>query len=325
MTVLGLVEHEAGRVSERSLEMLTLARRLADTTGAGLRAAMVGAEARALAGGLSAFGVDAVYVIEDDRLAEYAPGAWAASLAGIIEAEGVQAALASGTDRGNEVMAHLAARAGLPMAANCTEVEPGDSYTVTRLRWGGSLLEEAQLTAPVKLLTIAPHALEAEETREARETEVRAVTPALSDADLAVRVVERGGATGGGIALADARVVVGGGRGVGSAEGFGLLEELAGLLNAAVGCSRVATSEGWRPHADQVGLTGSRIAPDLYVACGISGAFQHLVGCKGAKHILAINKDPQAPIVQRADWAIIGDLHEVLPALSAAVRAARGA
>jgi electron transfer flavoprotein alpha subunit len=127
------------------------------------------------------------------------------------------------------------------------------------------------------------------------------------------------------VSLADARVVVGGGRGVGSAEAFSELEELAGLLGAAVGVSRVVTSQGWRPHSMQVGQTGMRIAPDLYIACGISGATQHMAGCKGAKKLLAINEDGEASIFASADYAVIGDLHEIVPAISAELRKARGA
>jgi electron transfer flavoprotein alpha subunit len=149
---------------------------------------------------------------------------------------------------------------------------------------------------------------------------VHEVTAAVTDADLAVRAVETPGGTGG-VSLATARVVVGGGRGVGSADGFASLEELAALLGGVVGVSRVVTSEGWRPHSMQVGQTGTKITPDLYLACGISGAIQHFAGCSGARHIVAINTDASAPMMTRADYAVVGDLHEILPALIDALRA----
>ncbi len=138
-----------------------------------------------------------------------------------------------------------------------------------------------------------------------------------------VAVLERVEESAGGVSLRDAKVVVSGGRGVGSAEGFAIIEELAALLGAAVGCSRVVTSAGWRPHTDQVGQTGTKISADLYIACGISGATQHIAGAKGAKKILAINSDPEAPILGVADYGVIGDLHEIVPAISAELRKVR--
>jgi electron transfer flavoprotein alpha subunit len=151
-------------------------------------------------------------------------------------------------------------------------------------------------------------------------TMVEEFTPTLGDEHFVVRVTRREEASSGTVRLDTAKVVVGGGRGVGSKEGFELLEELANLLGGAVGGSRVVTNLGWRPHSDQVGQTGARIAPDLYIACGVSGAIQHIVGCKGAKRLLVINKDQSAPIVARADWAVIGDLHEIVPAIIAELR-----
>ena len=145
-----------------------------------------------------------------------------------------------------------------------------------------------------------------------------ALDPALARSVVKGRVEREAGVT-----LATAPVVVGGGRGVGSAEGFASLQELAAELGGVVGCSRAVTNNGWRNHTDQVGQTGTKIAPEIYIACGISGATQHMAGCKGAKRILAINADREAPILQSADYAVIGDLHEVVPAISAAIRAVR--
>jgi electron transfer flavoprotein alpha subunit len=247
-----------------------------------------------------------------DRLDEYAPEAWGQA---VVELE-PEVAIAPGTDRGHEVLAHVAARMGVPLAANVVEAEvDGDALKLTRQRWGGSLLEEARLTGTPKLLTVAAHAVAAQPA--GISTTVRDFTPTLTDEHFRVRVARREGATSSAARLDTARVVVGGGRGVGSKEGFAVLEELAALLGGAVGGSRVVTNLGWRPHSDQVGQTGARIAPDLYIPCGVSGAIQHIVGCKGAKRILVINKDENAPIVARADWAVIGDLHEIVPAIIA--------
>ncbi|MFN0152826.1 MAG: electron transfer flavoprotein subunit alpha/FixB family protein, partial [Gaiella sp.] len=146
----------------------------------------------------------------------------------------------------------------------------------------------------------------------------------LSDADRALRVVDRVAAAAGGVTLVDAKVVVSCGRGAGSADGFAAAEELAALLGGAVGCSRAVTIAGWRPHTDQVGQTGTKIAPDAYLACGISGATQHMAGCKGAKTIIAVNTDPDAPIFATADYGVIGDLHEVIPAITAEIKRVRG-
>ncbi|HVH54385.1 MAG TPA: electron transfer flavoprotein subunit alpha/FixB family protein, partial [Actinomycetota bacterium] len=274
--------------------------------------------------GLAAYGVSAVHHAVDDRLDRFAPEAWAACVVDLMGRAGPSAVLAAGTDRGNEVMAHVGARTGLPVAANCTEVEPGDPYLVTRLRWGGSLLEDARVHGDVKLLTVAPHGVRAEEGPAAGEWSVEEFSPKLQDADFRVQVARQEPRLAGKVSLPEARVVVGGGRGVGSAEGFGPLEELAKLLGGVVGCSRVVTSLGWRPHTDQVGQTGVRIAPDVYIACGISGAIQHMVGAKGAKRILVVNTDPQAPILAHADYAIIGDVQQVVPALVSAIKEAKG-
>jgi electron transfer flavoprotein alpha subunit len=247
----------------------------------------------------------------------YAPAAWASAIVSEVKERDPSAVIAAGSDRGNEVLAHVAAILDQPMAANCVSVTPGPPAMVKRVRWGGSLLEEARVHGSPLLLTVAPHALAAAPT----SVEVQHVSPAE---DGVVRVLERSQVSSGGVSLADADVVVSGGRGVGSAEGFAVIEELAELLGAAVGCSRAVTMAGWRPHTDQVGQTGTKISPAIYIACGISGATQHMAGCKGAKKLLAINPDPEASIFTNADYAVIGDLHEVVPAISSEIRKTRG-
>jgi electron transfer flavoprotein alpha subunit len=260
--------------------------------------------------------------IEDDvqlvRFGEavYAPAGWARAIVQEIEQGTPSVVLAPGSDRGNEVLAHVAAMLDQPMAANCTSLTLGDPATAVRVRWGGSLLEEAVIHGSPLLATVAPHAVAAASDAIDART--------LTAPEDSVSVRERVATVSAGVSLADADVVVSGGRGVGSAEGFAVIEELASLLGGAVGCSRAVTSAGWRPHTDQVGQTGTKISPEIYIACGISGATQHMAGCKGAKKLLAINPDAEASIFASADYAVIGDLHEVVPAISAEIRKARG-
>jgi electron transfer flavoprotein alpha subunit len=298
---------------EPSLQAITLARGL----GGPVHALLVGSDF-----GASELAVDVVHVARHDGLTGFAPDAWARIVADTADRIGATAVLAAGNERGNEVLARAAARAGEPMAANCIAVTPGSPLALTRIRWGGSLLEEARLHAGRAFLTVAPHTVAADPAGQPGQVVEEAAE--LDPADLAVMVRDRVAPEGGGISLSDAKVVVTGGRGVGSAEGFAPIEELAALLGGAVGCSRAVTMAGWRSHNDQVGQTGTKIAPEIYIPCGVSGATQHIAGCKGAKRILAINKDPEAPIIGVADYAVIGDLHEVVPAISAELRRRRG-
>jgi electron transfer flavoprotein alpha subunit len=316
--ILVFVEHTEARPDRLSLEALALARGLGEP----VEVVVFGPGARDAAAALAAHGVSRAHIVEDDRLASYAPAAWAAAVAELA-ARGASLVMAAGSERGNEIMAHVGASTDQPVAANVTEVRAGDPFEVTRHRWAGSLLEDAVLEGSPRLLTVAPHAVAIEEAASGEPVEIVGFAPQVAEADLRAKVVRHEPAAAGSISLADARVVVGGGRGVGSAESFAILEELAGLLGAAVGVSRVVTSAGWRPHTMQIGQTGQRIAPELYIACGISGAIQHIVGCKAAKRILAINTDPDAPIMAKATYAVIGDLHAVVPAISAEVRRVR--
>jgi electron transfer flavoprotein alpha subunit len=310
--VLVLVEQADGKATDPSLQTLTAARSFGET----VHALLIGSSTD-----LSAHGVAVAHVAEHEALDSFAPDAWAAILGQLADRLNARAIFAAGTERGNDVMARVASRMELPLAANCTAVATGSPIALTRQRWGGSLLEEANLHGARALITVAPHAVTI--APYPAETTVEKFRPGLEEQELLVKVAERVSNKGGGVSLAEAKVVVSGGRGVGSKEGFAIIEELASLLGGAVGCSRVVTSAGWRPHSDQVGQTGTKIAPELYIACGISGATQHMAGCKGAKRILAINSDAEAPIMQNADYAVIGDLKEIVPAISAELRKQR--
>ena len=308
---LVLVEHAEGVPTDVSLQALALAASL----GGDIHTLLIGPGAAEAAQSVPAA---VAHVAEHEALDAFAPDAWAAILCSVADQVGATAIIAPGSGHATDAMARAAVRLGEPLAANCTAVTAGAPLALTRIRWGGSLLEEATLHAGRALLTVAPHAVAAAAPGSPGSVEL--FTPALAEADLVVRVRDRVAPPAGGVSLTDAKVVVTGGRGVGSAEGFAVVEELATLLGGAVGCSRAVTMSGWRPHTDQVGQTGNKIAPEIYIACGVSGATQHIAGCKGAKRILAVNTDPEAPIMSVADYAVVGDLHEVLPAISAELR-----
>jgi len=304
--VLVLIDHDRGRVNDDTRQAFAFAR--ACLPDAHLCAVVIGADAvPAIAG------ADAVWHVRHAELSDYAPEAWGEALHQLAVAVAPVAVIATGTERGNEVLAHVAALADQPFAANVVDATPGAPWQIRRARWGGSLLEDATLTAALPILSCALHAFAATDDA-AGDTPVTEFTPELGPDAGRTRIVDRVQVAEG-ITLTTAPVVVSGGRGVGSEEGFAAIEELAELLGAAVGCSRVVTNQGWRPHADQVGQTGKRVAHDLYIACGISGAIQHWVGIQAAKHVLAINTDPDAPMVTKADYAVIGDLHEIVPAI----------
>ena len=325
--ILVLVEvSPAGEAVETSREAVTFARDLAAAGGGvPIDAVLVGTPDDALVGVLASYGVRRVHALTGPAYDSFSGAAWAAGLLEVRERAGSVVVMSAGTPRGNEVLAHVAARTSLPMAANVVSFEGLSPFTVTRQVVGGAALEEMRLAQRPAIFTVAGHAVAAAPADAPGAGELVVETPEVAEADLVARVVSteepEPDLSG---ALTSARVVVGAGRGAGSAEGFDDLLELADLLDASLGVSRVVTSLGWRPHHEQVGQTGSRISPDLYIPCGISGAIQHWAGCSSAKAILAINTDPDAPMVTKATHAVIGDLHEIIPAVNAEIRRRRG-
>jgi electron transfer flavoprotein alpha subunit len=268
---------------------------------------------------LGRLGVSVIHHLQHPDLEEYSAAAWAQAIVDIAPDSGTL--LASGTPRGMELMAHVAVRTGERMAANVIAV---DEEGLLRQVYGGMAFERLRLDGDLQVLTVAGHACSPEETAPTTP-QIYDYELEVTEEDLRTRATrteaEAADDTSG---LTQARAVVGAGRGVGSENGFGEVLELVDHLDGALGVSRVVTGLGWRPHAEQVGQTGSRISPDVYIACGISGAIQHMAGIEGAKTLIAINTDEEATMVQRADYAIIGDLHEVVGAVNEEIRNRRG-
>jgi electron transfer flavoprotein alpha subunit len=332
-------EDGTSSVSEVSLETVTFARTLAERIGGPVHAVIVGVLPEKvvdeLADELGGYGVAQVHHATGAAFDAFSGAAWAAAVqaaagwaggSGAALDTGADAVVAPGTPRGMEVAAHLAARLDVPMAANVTGVGAADGgLRVVRQVLGGGVLEEMDLPQRPAVLTVAGHAVQAQQGGSGSAT-LHEFSPEVADADLVARVVstevveELDRSAG----LKSSRVVVGAGRGAGSANGFDDVVELAELLGGAIGVSRVVTSLGWRAHHEQIGQTGSRISPELYIPCGISGAIQHWAGCSSSKTIVAINTDEDAPMVTKATYAVIGDMHEVVPAINAEIKKRRG-
>jgi len=314
MTVLAVVEHDRGTITSASLGVLTAARSLAKQMNTKFEALTIGSNADALSEIIAKYGATTVHQAHHSALTDFGPEAWGESVAQIVRKVSPSLVIGTGTERGHEVIAQTAARLNLPASMNCLEFDKGftgsEPLKVVRARWGGSLLEEAEIDSPIKLVTLANHVVEP--TEEPVSASVSVIDVQLDESVTQSFVRDRVERVAG-VTLATSPVVVSGGRGVGSAEAFAPLEELAGLLNGVVGCSRAVTNNGWRNHTDQVGQTGKTVSPQLYVACGISGAIQHRAGMQTSKAIVVINKDPEAPIFEIADFGVIGDLFAVLP------------
>lgn len=327
--ILVLVETDASGADEVSRETITFARNLsAAGGGVPIDAVVIGdlpVPAESLTDQLASYGVRDVHHVTGDAFSAYGGASWASAVVSVRESTGSVVVTAGGTPRGMEVLAHLAARKGVAMAANVVSFGGLSPFTVTRQVVGGAVLEEMVLDERPAVFTVAGHAVEASPAEARGDGRLVSVNPEVDTADLVARVVSSdppaADLSGG---LKSARVVVGAGRGAGGANKFDDLLELTSLLDGELGVSRVVTSLGWRPHHEQIGQTGSRISPDLYVACGISGAIQHWAGCSSAKTILAINTDAEAPMVSKAHYAVIGDLHEVVPAINEEIKRRRG-
>ena len=316
------VEQFKGMVAGGSWEAMGAARRLADETGGQVVACLFGsAGVSDLAQEAISYGADRVLVAEDDTLADFRVEPYAALMAKVVREAQPQAVLISATFRGRELGPMLAVELETGCIADCTALELEDGRLLaTRPIYAGKLLSKCIIPERLpQIATLRVRAFPKPEPDSARSGEVATVEPVLSEDEISSKVTGFK-ETEGGVSLADASIIVSGGRGVGGPEGYEPLKELAEVLGAAIGASRAAVDAGWIPYEHQVGQTGKTVNPDLYIACGISGAIQHQAGMRTSKVIVAINKDPEAPIFKLAHYGIVDDLFKVVPALTKALR-----
>ena len=323
--ILVFAETRGTALRKVALEAVTAARTLADATGGGEVHALVAGPSGVggVAAALGEQGADAVVVVEHAALANFDREVVAATLAERAKAQSYRAVVLGFSSQGRDLGPRIAAKLDAPIAADVTRVEAqGDSITVDHPAYANKVIVTLEVAAPTVVLSLRPNAFTPKAA--ARTSRMESMAPAGDPAAsrVVVKEVVEGGK--GKLDLGEAPVIVAGGRGLKAPENFKLVEDLAAAFgNAAVGATRAVTDEGWRPHSDQIGQTGRQVSPQLYVAVGISGAIQHLAGMRTSKTIVAINKDKEAPIFKVADYGIVGDVLQVVPALTAAVREAK--
>ncbi len=322
--ILAVTEIQDGRLRKVSREVVTQARLLADAAGGEVTALVIasggdGEEAAAL----GRFGADKVLLAEEERLEHYTAAAWRKVVVAAIAESSAAIVLFPATSIGRDLAPRVAAASGAALASDCTAVAWQEGgMVVQKPLYAGKLVAEMALSGPLQMVSLRPNLFPAVECRPGQNA---AVTPLnLPDLTSTVRLQEVRKRDTSRLDVSDASIILTGGRGMRGPEHFGLLEEIAGLLDGAVGATRAVVDAGWRPHREQVGQTGKVVSPELYIMCGASGSIQHWAGMSGSKCIVAINKDPNAPIMQRADYSITGDLFEILPLLKEEIARLRG-
>jgi len=320
-----VAEHLHGHLRKGTHELLGEGRRLADTLGVELAAVLLGDQVAGLAQDLIGHGADKVYLAQDPALAHYRTGPYTDVLAGMINQHKPEIVLISATPQGRDLAPRVAARMSAGLTADCTGLDIDETERLlvqTRPAFGGNLMATIVCRqARPQMATVRPGVMKALEADPARTGEVVTVPVKLDERAILTKIVEIVQQEGDEqVSLQDAQIIVSGGRGLGKAENFAIIRELAEALGGAVGASRAAVDAGWIPAYHQVGQTGRTVQPKLYIACGISGAVQHLAGMGSSDVIIAINKDPAAPIFSVATYGIVGDLFEIVPKLVRALR-----
>lgn len=324
--ILLAVETSEGAIRPTARELFGAGRSLAEAVGGPLTALVIGSGLDAAATEAAELGADRVYTADAPELAQFTVDAWAKVVDAAIETVQPAAVLLAGTTSGRDVAPFLAARRRVPYLVDCMRVSYADgAFSGTRPVYQGKLLTDVRAAegSPV-FITLHAGAIEAPQPEAGRTAETTALPLDFAPGEIRVEVKDLVQAPAGPTNLEAAEVVVIGGRGLGEAENFSHAEQLAEVLDGAVGATRAVTDLGWRPHYEQVGQTGKTVAPKLYIGLAVSGAVQHTVGIRGSETIVAINRDPDAPIFKLADFGIVGDVFEIAPKLTARLREVRG-
>ncbi|MFH1861840.1 MAG: electron transfer flavoprotein subunit alpha/FixB family protein [bacterium] len=322
MNVLVFIEQRGGEFRKAAIEALCEGRRLAE--GGQVTAVVIGDNADSMAMDLQGYGPNRILTVNHPQLESYSTEGYTKVLATAIQQEQPDAILMAATAMGKDLAPRLAARLGVSVLSDVTKLTWADGkLEAVRPIYAGKLLQTLRSKTQPSIATTRPKAFLPTPPDASKSAEIVPLHVEIIDGEVRAKVMQILSEAEGMIELTEADFVVSGGRGMKGAENFKLLEDLANVLGAAIGASRAAVDSGWRSHGDQVGQTGKVVAPTLYIACGISGAIQHLAGMTSSKVIVAINKDPDAPIFKIADYGIVGDVFEIVPALTAAIRAAQ--
>lgn len=317
--VLALAEQFEGRFRNVAYEVLSEGKRLADALGEPLAGVVLGSGIEATAAELGKYGADKILAADDPALSDYTTDAYTNVLFDIVKDHDPKILLLGASTRGKDLSARLSARLDTGLAMDCVALRvDGDTLIATRPMFGGKVLAEIAIQGTPQMAAIRPNVMEVVEAEKGAGVE----KVALNIGVVQTKALEKKMEAAAKVDLTEANIIVSGGRGMGGPD-FSLLEELAEVLGGTVGASRSAVDEGWRPHSDQVGQTGKVVSPNLYIACGISGAIQHLAGMGTSKYIVGINKDPEAPIFKKADYGIVEDLFKVVPSITAEVKKLR--
>lgn len=317
-----IAEQRDGEIRKITYEMTSEGRRLADTLGQELTTVLLGSNIKDKAADLGQYGADKVLVADDARLEPYTTDAYVAVISELVKANEPAVLLIGASVQGKDLSARLSGKLGVGMAQDCTafSIEDGNLVAIRPIYAGKAYAKVTFDNSWPQLATARPNVMAINDPDTSKSAEVVDASVTLEDSVLKTKVVDTVKDETGKVDLTEADKIVSGGRGMKGPENYKILEDLADLIGASVGASRSAVDAGWRPHSDQVGQTGKVVSPNLYVACGISGAIQHLAGMSTSKVIVAINKDEEAPIFQKADYGVVADLFDVVPALTEEVK-----